>query len=45
MNKKAEPNFEALQKILATDLNRKVTVDEARRIGTWLLRFYSHLIT
>ena len=36
-------NFEVLQKILETDLDRPVSIAEARKIGRWLLRFYGTL--
>lgn len=32
-----------LQDILQTDLNRQISVQQARRFGEWILRFYSHL--
>ena len=37
------PDFNELRKILQTDLKRKVSDVEARKIGRWLLGFYSHL--
>lgn len=32
-----------LKRILKKDLGMKVTTAKARRIGEWLVRFYSHL--
>ena len=36
-------NYEELRKILQADLGRKVTEQEAKKIGRWLLGFYSRL--
>ncbi len=41
--KKRKPDYITLRKILEKDLSRKVTEDEARLIGKWILRFYAHL--
>jgi hypothetical protein len=38
-----EPDYAALRKILQQDLKRKVSEEEARKIGKWILRFYAHL--
>ncbi|CAN5369836.1 hypothetical protein BH10PAT4_BH10PAT4_4850 [soil metagenome] len=38
-----QPNYEALRMILQQDLGKSVDLDTARKIGQWLLRFYSHL--
>jgi hypothetical protein len=32
-----------LQAILQSDLNQQISVQQARRLGEWILRFYSHL--
>jgi hypothetical protein len=38
-----QPDYEALRKILQQDLGKSVDLETARKIGQWLLRFYSHL--
>lgn len=40
---KKQPDYEALRRILQRDLGKSVDLDTARKIGQWLLRFYSHL--
>lgn len=43
IKKTRAPDYKGLRKILKTDLKREVSDTEARQIGKWLLRFYSHL--
>lgn len=41
--KSREPDYEELRRILQTDLGRRVTEQEAHRIGRWILKIYQHL--
>lgn len=43
MKAKYEPDYIALQKILQDDLGQQVSMQQARKVGEWILRFYSHL--
>jgi hypothetical protein len=40
---KKQPDYEALRRILQQDLGKDVDIDTAKKIGKWLLSFYSHL--
>lgn len=39
----SDESVKELRKILKKDLNKNVSVKQARRFGEWILKFYSHL--
>ena len=39
----SDESVRELRRILRKDLNKNISVKQARRFGEWILKFYSHL--